>query len=199
MQFNYNEDYVLEDDVVLLTPLLEEHVDSLLDCADHPEVWHYMLEDGRGRENLTGYVRAAVNDRMQQRAYPFAVYNKKTGQYVGSTRLYEISLLLKSLKLGHTWLGRASWGKRINQRAKYMLFEFVFDRMGMQRVGFGVSASNTRSLNALKRIGCKEEGVLRSFLPGIESPERIDLVMVGLLKEEWDGRVKEDLNHQIYS
>lgn len=197
--FDYTEDYVMEDEVVRISPLTAKHVNVLLECANDPRVWHYMLEDGQGRENLTAYIDAALASRSNQHGYPFVLYNRMTHQYVGSTRLYEFNPITNTLKMGHTWLGVDSWGKGINKRIKYMLFDFAFEKMGVERIGFGVSGENVRSLNALERIGCQREGVIRNFLPAIERKGRIDLILLGLLKDEWYGKVKEDLSQQIHT
>ena len=199
MLFDYTTDYVMEDDTVRLIPLSISHVDPLLPCANRPEIWHYLLDDGKGRKNLTAYLQAALNDRDHQRAYPFSLFNKQSQTFVGTTRLYQFDPVTKTVKIGHTWLCKRAWGKGINKRVKYLLFEFAFEQMHVERIGFGVSEENVRSLNALERIGCQKEGVLRNFLPGFDRSGRSDLILLGILKEEWNTRVKEELGKQIYT
>jgi len=68
--------------------------------------------------------------------------------------------------------------------------------MYMERVGFRANNLNYRSINAMKSIGCKEEGVLRSFRTDAFG-NRIDAIVLSILKNEWFGGVKEKLQEKI--
>jgi RimJ/RimL family protein N-acetyltransferase len=51
----------------------------------------------------------------------------------------------------------------VNKNCKYLLLEFAFEKLGMERVGFRANSLNKQSISAMKSIGCTEEGVLRNF------------------------------------
>ena len=50
----------------------------------------------------------------------------------------------------------------IKPKAVHLLLDFAFGIMQMERVEFRADEQNKRSIAAMKRIGCVEEGVLRS-------------------------------------
>jgi RimJ/RimL family protein N-acetyltransferase len=63
----------------------------------------------------------------------------------------------------------------------------------MERVEFRADNNNERSIAAMKSIGCKVEGVLRSNMPTKEVNVRRDSIVLSILKKEWFSEVKENL------
>ena len=191
--FDFKKEYLFENDFVRLSPLETGHINELVGIANDPDIWTYFLENGRGIANLTKYVQSAIDNRKLGKEYPFVVFDKIKKQYAGMTRLYELNPDLKTIKLGHTWCGKSFQGTGLNKHCKCLLFEFVFEKLHAVRIGFGVSADNIRSINALKSVGCKEEGMLRDFLPQVNGAGRTDLILLSILKKEWEGNVKKEL------
>lgn len=192
LQFPQNT--ILEDDFVLLRPLELTDVDNLLDISlNEPETWKYSLVPADGKENLINYIQLAVKARDNKTEFPFIVYDKKSGKYAGSTRFYDINFSFKTLQLGYTWYGKDFRGTGLNKHCKFLLLQFAFETLGMERVEFRADNNNQRSIEAMKSIGCKVEGVLRSNMPTYESDVRRDSIVLSILKEEWFGGVKENL------
>ncbi|TYA70067.1 GNAT family N-acetyltransferase [Seonamhaeicola marinus] len=197
LNFDFNNDYTLENDKVKLSPLKLEHVEPLISISNEDELWTFMLEKGNGWENLTKYILSAVNKRKFKKEYPFIVFDKVKNEFAGTTRLYEYSSELKTIKLGHTWYGKAFRGTGLNKHCKYLLFEFVFDVLKLERIGFGAHADNKVSIAAMKSVGCKEEGVLRNFIPALIGKGRADIVLMSILKEEWQEEWKMKLEQKL--
>lgn len=100
------------------------------------------------------------------------------------------------MELGYTWFGKDYQGTYINKNSKYLLLEFAFEKLRCERVAFKANVNNKRSINAMKSIGCTEEGVLRSSGLNAEG-RRIDLIVLSILREEWFSNVKTDLQNKI--
>jgi len=66
----------------------------------------------------------------------------------------------------------------------------------MYRVEFRADARNDRSIAAMKSIGCKPEGILRSHM-WLEDGTRRDSIVLSILKEEWENGVKENLKKRL--
>ena len=189
---------ILEDELVLLRPLELTDVDNLLDISLHePETWEYSLVRANGKENLENYIQLAVKARENNTEFPFIVYDKKSGKYAGSTRFYDINLPFKTLQLGYTWYGKDFRGTGLNKHCKYLLLQFAFETLGMERIEFRADNNNQRSIAAMKSIGCKAEGILRSHMPTFESDVRRDSIILSILKEEWFNEVKENLSKKL--
>lgn len=189
---------ILEDEFVLLRPLELTDVDNLLDISlNEPETWKYSLVPAHGKENLINYIQLAIKARENKSEFPFIVYDKKSGKYAGSTRFYDINLSFKTLQLGYTWYGKDFRGTGLNKHCKYLLLQFAFETLGMERVEFRADNNNQRSIAAMKSIGCKVEGVLRSHVPTYQSDIRRDSIVLSILKEEWFNEVKENLSKKL--
>ena len=55
--FDFSDDVILEDDLVLLRLLQESDVDNLLEISiNEPETWKYSLVGADGKQNLINYI-----------------------------------------------------------------------------------------------------------------------------------------------
>lgn len=194
---DFNSEYILENKTVLLRPLqLSDHNNLLHFSLDQPELWKYSLITGAGPSNLRNYLEIAEKGRKEQKEYPFIVYDKRRNQYAGSTRFYDIQLDYQTLQLGYTWYGKEFQETGLNKNCKYLLLQFAFERLKMERVEFRADNHNARSIAAMKSIGCKVDGILRSNMPKREGGRR-DSIVLSILKEEWESDVKKTLSSKI--
>lgn len=196
-QFNFSADYILETDRVRLEPLQFSHIPNLLTYSLHqPEIWHFSSIAAIGEDNFKNYVQIALDQREKLIEYPFVVFDKHTNEYAGSTRFYDIQLQNKTLQLGYTWYGTEFHGTGLNKHCKYLLLEFAFEKMGMERVEFRADNNNERSKAAMKSIGCKVDGVLRSNMLKLDGSRR-DTIILSILRDDWFNEVKENLKQKL--
>lgn len=196
-QFDFSKDYIFENEVVKISPLQFLHIEQLIEISEDEKVWTYFLEKGRRGNEFANYCQAALDNRKLGNEYPFVIFDKRKNEYAGMTRLYNYNPELGVIKMGHTWIGMKNWGTKLNKHYKFLLFEFIFDGLGLHRVGFGVHGENIRSIEALKSIGCEQEGLLRNFLPDVNDENRIDLLLFSLLKPDWNSNVKARLKSKL--
>ena len=197
MKIDFNENYVLENEFVKLRPLVSSDYEHLLEYSiNEPELWKYNSGGANGQQNLTTYISNTIEQRKNENEYPFIVLDKKINKFVGSTRFYRYNKMNNTVDLGYTWYGKQTHGNGINKNCKYLLLEFAFEKIGVERVGFGANSLNIRSIHAMKSIGCSVEGVLRNFSLD-NSGNRIDAILLSILKNEWFGNVKEDLKQKM--
>ena len=196
-EFNVRKDYTLENDFALLRPLTLQDFDHLLTFSQNePEIWKYSLLQGGGEENLKKYLETALNARDEGKEYPFIVFDKRQNAYAGSTRFYDIQLFHKTLQLGYTWYGKSFQGTGLNKHCKYLLLEFAFEHIGMERVEFRADNNNQRSIAAMKSIGCTVEGLLRSNNLKHDGTRR-DSIVLSILRTEWEGGVRQRLQEKL--
>jgi N-acetyltransferase len=195
--FELSKDYILEDDCVLLRPLTLGDCDNLRYLSlNEPDIWTYSSQKAAGEENLKKYIEFALNARASGNEYPFIVFDKRKQAYAGSTRYYDIQMQHQTLQLGFTWYGKEFQGTGLNKHCKYLLLQFAFEQIGMERVEFRADNNNARSIAAMKSIGCTVEGVLRSHTNKIDGGRR-DSIVLSILKDEWFGVVKENLHKKL--
>ena len=100
--------------------------------------------------------------------------------------------------MGYTWYGNQFWGTGLNKHCKFLLLSFAFDTCDFVRVEFRADNNNARSIAAMKSIGCREEGVLRSNTFNRDGSRR-DSIILSILQSDWNGGVKEKLLHKLNS
>lgn len=198
IKLNILEDYiVLENEFVLLRPLEISDVAHLLEFSiNEPEIWQFGWVTAAGKSNLERYITLALAAKENKTEYPFIVFDKKQQKYAGCTRFYDINLPFKTLQLGYTWYGKAFQGTGLNKNCKYLLLEYAFEHLHVERVEFRADNRNAKSIAAMKSIGCVVEGLFRSHTPTLEGGRR-DSIVLSILKSEWLGEVKQKLKLKI--
>lgn len=194
--FDFSTEYILENNFVKLRPLKKSDFKNLIYFSmNQPELWTYSLVQANSKENLEKYLELAVKGKDNKREYPFIVYDKRKEKFAGSTRFYDIQLGNATLDLGYTWYGKEFQGTGLNKHCKFLLLEFAFDVLKMERVEFRADKDNKRSISAMKSIGCHEEGILRST--GFKgNGKRRDSIVLSILREEWNSKIKNELKKQ---
>ena len=194
--FDFDKDYILENEVVQLRPLTNDDFDILSQFSlEEPELWTYSLVQAGGLKNLRKYMDLAFTDKEVKKSYPFIVFDKRTGKCAGSTRFYDYQEQNNTVQLGYTWYGKDFQGTGLNKNCKLLLLEFAFETLGLDRVEFRADALNERSIAAMKSIGCTVEGILRSNSKSATG--RRDSIVLSILKNEWNDTVKKSLIKKI--
>ncbi len=68
IDFNCSNDYILEDERVLLRPLRTEDYEHLLPFAlNEPELWNYSIKSAAGEEGMKEYIQYAVKARKKSK------------------------------------------------------------------------------------------------------------------------------------
>lgn len=197
LNFDKNQDYTLEDDVITLRPLQKEDYINLLHISmNEPETWTYSSKSAAGEEALKAYIDDALTEKASGKEYPFIVFDKASGRYAGSTRFYDIQVKNDVVQLGYTWYGKDFRGTGLNKHCKFMLLQLAFETFNAERVEFRADNRNERSIAAMKSIGCAVEGVLRSNVPTADGGRR-DSIILSILKDEWFTTVKQNLKNKL--
>jgi RimJ/RimL family protein N-acetyltransferase len=183
--FDTSADLILEDERVLLRPLvLEDWINLSAFVKEEPLLWKFALTPITTEQEFEQYITTAVESRILKTAYPFIVFDKLQNKYVGSTRFYDIQLNYSTTQLGYTWYSESTWGTGLNEHCKLLLLTFAFETIGFERVEFRADNRNKRSIAAMQKIGCTVEGILRNHLPTSDGTRR-DSIVLSMLKNEW--------------
>jgi RimJ/RimL family protein N-acetyltransferase len=175
---------VLDGVQVRLEPLSLGHLPALIAVGLEPELWRWTTQLVRTPGEMEDYVRGALAEQAAGRALPFATVEKASQTVVGSTRFGAIDPPNRRVEIGWTWLAPRWQRTALNTEAKYLMMRHAFEQWDCVRVEFKTDVLNTKSRQALLRIGAKEEGILRSHL--ITATGRIrDTVYFSVTAPEW--------------
>lgn len=196
MNTPFSSNPLLENEAVLLRPLSLDDFDALLPFSlNEPELWIFSLLTASGAENLRSYLESAIASRQTGNSYPFLVIDKASGEIAGSTRFYSYDPFHSTVLLGYTWYGKKFQGTGLNKHCKYLLLEYAFSVLRVERVEFRADHQNARSIAAMKSIGCTVEGILRSNCKSLNG--RRDSIVLSILRAEWDASIRASLAAKI--
>jgi len=185
MKFNCKDKITLENERTRLEPLGWQHIDELLPIAiKHPDLSRYSPSKFVTEEALRKYIEAALEQRNKHIRYPFAIYDKAVGKYVGSSSYGNISNINQRIEIGWTWLDKDRQRTGLNRHNKFLMLCYAFEYLQFERVELKTDSRNEQSKKAIEDIGASYEGKLRSHTLMYDGYRR-DTVYYGILKEEW--------------
>ena len=181
--FDFN--LTLQTDEILLRPIKLEDFDPFLKLTDDKSMWIYFTSDLSEKAELKKWVETALTENEKKTRLAFTVVDKSTNKLIGSTSFGNISYRDKRIEIGWTWICKDYQGKGINDRMKYLMMKYAFDTMEFERVEFKTDVLNIPARKALRRVGAKEEGILRSHTL-MTNNRRRDTIYYSVLRSEWD-------------
>jgi RimJ/RimL family protein N-acetyltransferase len=185
---------VLTGRLVRLEPLTIEDAPGYLAAAgtgeDAEEVFrwlnpkHGVSSVPRTLDDAEQHVAAALAARARGERFPYAQFDVATGEFAGTTSLYEVSPALRTLAIGHTWLGRRWWRAGHNTESKLLVMSYAFDELAAVRVVWHTDIYNVRSQDAIARLGATREGILRKHRLRRDGSWR-DSVQYAMTDDDW--------------
>jgi RimJ/RimL family protein N-acetyltransferase len=181
--------------LVRLEPLTTSHEAGYLDAAgnadDAEAVFRWLTPPpgSRARQPLDladarRHIGSALAARARGERFPYAQFDVESGHLIGTTSLYDVVPALRTLAIGHTWLGRPWWRTGHNTESKLLLLSYAFDDLGAARVVWHTDIHNERSQAAIARIGASREGVLRKHRIRFDGSWR-DTVQYSMTDDDW--------------
>jgi RimJ/RimL family protein N-acetyltransferase len=175
---------VLENEKVRMEPLTRKHFPALMGVGLHEELWRWTNAICTTESALEEYLEEAIRSREQGAAVPFVTFDKVNNRVVGSSRFGNIDSRNRRVEIGWTWITPSAQRSHVNSAAKLAMLTHAFETLGCIRVELKTDALNTRSRNAMLRLGCREEGTFRNHM--ITDAGRIrDTVYFSILADEW--------------
>jgi len=110
-----------------------------------------------------------------------------TDEHIGNVYLRNIDWVGRHAEL-HILIGSAAQrGKGYGKEAIELALAHAFNDLGLERIYLFVLASNETAQRLYRKCGFIEEGRLRKH--AYKQGEFIDVIVMGLLKSEWKGRI----------
>ena len=187
----------LETDKVILRPLHQDDLSHFAGIANEASLWKYFTFLLNNSAELQRWVETALKEREEGKRIPFTIVEKTTGAICGSTSFGSISYYDKRIEIGWSWLGKHYQGTGINFHAKFSMLSYAFDVLNWERVEIKTDNLNERAKQGLRKIGAKEEGVLRSHMQ-MPFNRRRDSIFFSILKDEWP-KIKNSIFKEITS
>ena len=178
------EPVVLDGVHVRLDPMRVDHIPALCEVALDESIWRWTANIVADDADIERYVKAALVERDFGRAIPFVTIDKRSGTIVGSTRFGNIDIVNRKVEIGWTWINPQWQRTAINSEAKLLMLTHAFEVWKCVRVEFKTDSNNRKSRKAIRRLGAKEEGVLRNHMI-TETGRFRDSVYFSIIESEW--------------
>ena len=187
----FEQDIILEDELVRIEPLQERHFELLLPVAMEETLWLFTVAKINSKETFRKYFDAALAEKQNKKSYPFAYFNKQTQQYAGCTRYGNIEFAHKKVEIGWTWIHPSLQGTGFNKHCKFLLLSFGFETLGLNRIELKTSMLNLKSQKAMLKIGAVKEGVFKKNIINDDGTTR-DTVYFSFINNEW-AAIKQNI------
>jgi len=169
---------------VRLEPLAAGHLPGLGRAIEDGRLWELAVTSVPGLPDLPAYLQDAEAAFRVGRELTFATIDHASSTVVGCTRFRNIEPAHRRVEIGSTFVA-ASWQRsHINTEAKLLMLVHAFEVWGCNRVELLTDELNTRSRAAIRRIGAREEGILRSHMIRRDGHVR-NSVIHALIAAEW--------------
>ena len=174
----------LQNEFVALEPLRLDHVPGLEAGAADGELWNLRVTYVPPPGAMRAYVEAALEMRAAGDSLPFAVRDKRDGAIAGGTRYYDFKSDVPRVLIGYTWYGASRQRSHVNTACKLLPVDHAFHELDCAAVGWETDILNTRSQQAIERLGAHRDGVLRQHKRRHDHTIR-DSVEYSVIADEW--------------
>lgn len=164
--------YELEDanDLFIAVDSSRQHLRHWLDWVDKTTKPEHTLQ----------FLQQAIQNQNSQEGLALGIFYKR--HIIGGIGMHHWDHTLKKAQLGY-WISKEFEGKGIIHECLLRFIDFLFNKVGLNKIEIHFIPENKRSAKVAERIGCKIEGVLRQS--HLRNGKLEDIIITGLLKTEW--------------
>jgi N-acetyltransferase len=188
----------LRGTVVEVRPFVAERdAEDLFAAVDHDAVWEHVA----GRPADSTVLVESMRRRREGGALPWVVRLRvpyaglAAGTCVGSSSYLEVSVEDARLEVGSTTYTPPTWGTAVNPDTKLLLLGHAFEVLRAGRVQLKTDVRNTRSQEAIARLGATYEGTLRRYQRRTDGTVR-DTALFSVVAEDWPA-VRTGLQERV--
>ena len=185
MELDVTKEIILEGERSRLEPLTVDHVPHFVPISEaYPDLLKYSPSPFGSGPAVQAYVDDALASKAKGIRYPFAIFDKEAGKYVGSTSFGAISNEHQRVEIGWTWISKEFQRTGLNRHNKFLMLRYAFETLGFLRVELKTDGRNQQSKTAMEKIGATFEGTLRSHTVMPDGFRR-DTTYYSILASEW--------------
>ncbi|MEJ6981350.1 GNAT family protein [Pedobacter sp. P351] len=147
---------------VYLRPLKIEDAEISYKWRNQPHIWSYtkyIPDKEITVETETNWLAGILTRHDEKR---FAICLKEEDRYVGNTQLLNIA---GGTACFHIFIGESDlWGKGIAKAATYLLMQYAFRTINLEKVSLEVNAANLPGIAVYAKIGFLPVGQDNEFI-----------------------------------
>jgi RimJ/RimL family protein N-acetyltransferase len=154
---------VLENELVKLIPLQENHFEELYKAASDPLIWEQNpVKNRHESEAFKTFFDIIITKGS------FLILDKQTNETIGTSSFYDYIPEKSSVGIGYTFITRKYWGGPYNASIKKLMIDYAFQHVNS--VLFHVGVENFRSQKALLKLGAEKINDITFSVNGVDMP-----------------------------
>jgi len=149
----------------------------------------YYLERGLKPNYIENLEEEYEEIRKSNNDVVLAIVDKIKEIVIGVIELREINWISRKTEYRILIGEKDFWGKGYAVESTYLILNYAFNKLNLNKVFLGVNASNEKAVKLYDKMGFKREGVLREdvYRNGIY----YDVIRMSLLKSEYKKGVED--------
>ncbi len=161
---------------------VEDAGDMFENWASDPEVTKFLTWPAHTSEDVTKTLLADWVTRYENGEYfNWAMELKETGKVIGNISVVKLNENTEAADIGYC-MSRAYWGRELMPEALKAVMDFLFDKVGLNRVAACHDVNNPKSGRVMDKAGMKQEGILRAAGKNNQ----------GICDEVWHAMIRSD-------
>jgi len=171
---------------VALREMRTEDAASLFALLTTEEVSRFISPPPSSVEGFERFIKWAARQRAVGSYVCFAVTLAESDTAIGIFQLRSIDPDFATAEWGFA-LGSAFWGTGVFKASAELVMQFAFETVGVHRLEARAALRNARGNGALKKLGARQEGILRKSFQ--KNGEYLDQALWTVLDEDWQMKV----------
>jgi [ribosomal protein S5]-alanine N-acetyltransferase len=174
---------VLETARLTLRFVEERDIDAFFAIYSDAQVARYLSKPAQTeRAQAVKMVGNVLTGYADGSSVTFAMERREDRVVVGNVMLFRFNEESRRAEIGYS-MARTHWGHGYMDEALRAVIDYAFGPLDLNRLEADIDPRNASSAKSLKRLGFREEGVLRERW--IVAGEKSDTAYYGLLASEW--------------
>jgi ribosomal-protein-serine acetyltransferase len=157
--------------------------DAIHASRQHLTPWLNWVAKTTRAEHSLEFIQQAQQQRHNQEALALGIFLNNT--IIGGVGMHDWNQQTGVAQIGY-WISKDYEGKGIVKASVRGLVAYLFGTIGLNKIEIHFVPANKRSAVIAEQLGFRVEGVLRQRV--LRNGMLEDLVVTGLLKEEWKTR-----------
>ncbi len=172
---------------LLLREYTSEDFELMASVYTDAEIMKYAYAGVYSDADMKQYFNKVIKDNQRtdnRNAYEFAVFEKQSGQYIGSA---DIDIDLKNSYGGYAEIGyfliKSHWGKGYASEIAKRLIGYCFEELKLHKVYASCHALNESSEKVMRKSGMAKEAVLKKVR--FKNNQWYDEIRYAILIDDW--------------
>ena len=167
-----------------LTTISEDGLNDMHEYSIKPEFFKYLEYDSFTQiEETKNYLQGLIERSKQDDCQFWFIKLKINNKIIGTIGATNIDYVRKSVEIGYG-ISPNYWNQGFFKETLNVILDYFFNNQDFHKIHAKTQSDNLSSINGLKKLGFKEEGILRDFYLSRDG-KRHNATIFGILKTEF--------------